>query len=83
MAVVREWVRRDSGGVRVAGEAWVLGDAIAHFVFLGFVFWEREGRGEDGLFMGFDYSWSQQEVCYLSYRLCLHVSLLLGYNIFY
>jgi hypothetical protein len=56
MAVVREWVRRDSGGVRVAGEAWVLGDAIAHFVFLGFVFWEREGRGE-GLFMGFDYSW--------------------------
>jgi len=46
MAVVRERVRRDGGGERVAGEAWVLGDAIAHFVFLGFGFWgSAEWRG--------------------------------------
>jgi hypothetical protein len=42
MAVVRERVRRDGGGVRFAGEAWVLGDGITHFVFLGFGFWDQE-----------------------------------------
>jgi hypothetical protein len=46
MAVVRERVRRDGGGVRVTGEAWVLGDAIAHFVSLGFGFWGSASGGD-------------------------------------
>jgi hypothetical protein len=40
MAVIWERVRCNGGGIRVTGEAWVLGDAIAHFVFLGFGFLE-------------------------------------------
>jgi hypothetical protein len=61
-AVVARRVGRHDSGVRVAGKARVLGDAVAHFYGIlgidgaegmdGLTFWTREG----GLFMGVDYS---------------------------